>query len=628
MTSGRLRAIAALVVAAAGSTVLAASGAASLSASRVQIAQSPLSNFPDMAFSLGLPRDQALSAKQVHVTENGSPVNDVTVAKPGAENQGTVLLIDASDSMAGKPIKEAMSAARAFADRRNPGQPLSVVFFNDDVVVALPLTDDEKSIDAALARIPTLTTGTHINDGLQQAATVLQNAGIENGAIVLLSDGKDVGSTVDQKAAVDSVNAAKARIFAVGLKSQQYDPDSLRAIVAQTSGSYSEASSPAALNQIYSQLGYTLSNEYLLRFRSLAGPNAKMIVAVKVDGIPGKARASYATPALPVFAVDTGPSLWDRFIQSPLTLIGIILLIVSMVGYAVFRIVYRPEDVLTRRIGQFVTLPEDERARQREDELATLAAEERRSTDGWLDRLQNDMTVAGIGMSPRMLLLLSVVGGFALGVLLSLVIGSPIGILAIVVGPLFARAWVNGRLRKRRQTFADQLPENLDVISSGLRSGHSFTGALAVCVDDAADPAKTEFRRVIADEQLGIPIDEALHVTGRRMDSRDIVQVALVARLQREAGTNAADVLDQVSYNIRSRLELRRLIASLTAQGRMARWIVSLLPVVLFVGIYILNKDYMRPLWTEPVGIAGLVTATIMVIAGSLVIKRIVNIEV
>ena len=125
------------------------------------------------------------------------------------------------------------------------------------------------------------------------------------------------------------------------------------------------------------------------------------------------------------------------------------------------------------------------------------------------------MTIAGIGISPRALLLLSVVGGFALGVLLSLVIGSPIGVLAIVVGPLFARAWVQGRLRNRRKTFADQLPENLDVISSGLRSGHSFTGALAVCVDDAVDPAKTEFRRVIADEQLGIAIDEALHVTGR-----------------------------------------------------------------------------------------------------------------
>jgi tight adherence protein B len=622
------RVVAALAAAALVTSLLAASGTASPTAGRVQIAQSPLSNFPDMAYSLALPSDQKLSAGQVHVTENGGPVNNVTIVKPGAENQGAILLIDASDSMTGKPIKGAMVAARAFSDRRNPGQQLAVVFFNDDVTVQLPLTNDESSIDATLSKVPTLATGTHIYDGLESAADLLIKAGIENGAIVLLSDGKDVGSTVDQQTAIAAVNEAKARVFAVGLKSRQYDPAALQAIASQTSGTYTEASSASALNQIYSDLGYVLSHEYLLRYRSLAGPSKKLVVAVRVDGIPGKARSAYTTPALPLVAPNESQSLWDRFIQSPLTLIGIVLLIVGLLGWAVFRIVYRPEDVLTRRIGQFVTLPEEERERQREEELATLAAEERSSKDGWIDRLQSDMSIAGLSMSATTLLLLSLVVSFALGVVVSLLIGSPIGVLAIVLGPLFARSWVNGKLRRQRKTFADQLPENLDVMSSGLRSGHSFTGALAVVVDDAVDPARTEFRRVIADEQLGIPIDEALHVTGRRMDNRDIVQVALVAKLQREAGTNAADVLDQVSENIRNRLELRRLIASLTAQGRMARWIVSLLPILLFIAIYVLNKSYLRPLWTEPAGIVALVIGAIMLIAGSLVIKRIVNIEV
>ena len=228
----------------------------------------------------------------------------------------------------------------------------------------------------------------------------------------------------------------------------------------------------------------------------------------------------------------------------------------------------------------------------------------------------------------RTIVLLTAIGGLLLGVLASIVLGSPIGLLAIVLAPLIARGIINARVRTVRRTFADQLPENLDVLASGLRSGHSFVGALAVCVDDAAEPAKSEFQRVIADEQLGVPIDEALHVTGVRMLNRDIVQVALVARLQREAGTNAAEVLDQVAENVRARLDLRRLIASLTAQGRLARWIVSALPVVLFFAIYALNKEYLAPLWRESVGIVALILAAIMVVSGSLVIKRIVDIEV
>lgn len=627
MNSRRLRAAAALVAAVLTAAV-AGSGSAARTAGSVQLVQSPLSNFPDMVYSLGLPSDTKLSANQVHVTENGRPVNDASIEKPGADSQGTVLLIDASKSMSGRPIRGAMAAARAFSERRNPGQKLAVVFFNNGTTVKLPITSDQTSIDAALSKPPTLDYGTHIYDGLQSASDVLTNAGIENGAIILLSDGKDVGSTVDQAAAIAAVNGAKARVYAVGLKSPQYDPNALRNVAAQTAGTYNEAANSKELSDVYTKLGYTLSNEYVLRYRSLAGPSTKLVVAVKVDDVPGTARTAYTSPALPVVAPAEQQTLWDRFIQSPLTLIGLILLIVSMVAYAVFRLVYHPHDALTRRIGQFVTLPEEERAERHESALTALADDERRPKDGRLARLEDDMAIAGITMTARTLIILSIIIGFVVGVFVSLLIGSPIGILAIVLGPLLARSWVNIKLRNRRKAFADQLPENLDVLSSGLRAGHSMTGALAVCIEDAAEPGKTEFRRVIADEQLGIPIDEALHVTGRRMANRDIVQVALVAKLQRDAGTNAADVLDQVSLNIRNRLELRRLIASLTAQGRLARWIVSALPLVLFLAIYTLNKDYLRPLWTEPIGITALIIAALMVCAGSYIIKRIIEIEV
>ncbi len=629
MRGWRLRATTALVGVAVLITAFASVDGA-WAASRVQLREAPISNFPDMAFTLSLPKNQPLSTKQVSVTENGAPAHDVTVERPGAATAGTVLAIDASNSMAGKPIRSAMVAARAFAARRGPGQRLGIVTFNNTTAVLLPPTTDGAAIDKALAAVPSLANGTHIYDALQTAATELKDAGVTNGSIVLLSDGKDLGSTVDQATAIKTVTDARARVFTVGLESGQYDPKTLVTIAAQTKGTASTAANAAELSQIFSELGYTLANEYILRYRSLGAPNEKQRVAVKVDGFAGTARTSYMSPDLPLIAVPSGNTTTaDDVIRSPITLAVVIFIVVGLLGYGVYRVAYRPDEELTRRLGQYVSLPEEEQARHRETDLRKAAAAERRNERGdWLERLEYDLNVAGVETSLRTLGLITVLVGLAIGIVVAVLVQSPLGLIAGLVAPLLTRVWINRQLATTRTTFADQLPENLDVVSSGLRSGHSFVGALAVCVDDAEDPSKTELRRVIADEQLGVPVEAALLKAGSRMDNRDIVQVALVARLQREAGTNAAAVIDQVSDNIRARLELRRLIAALTAQGRLARWIVSILPLALFAAIFVLNRGYLRPLWTEPVGIAALVAAVIMVVVGSLVIKRIVDIEV
>ena len=135
-------------------------------------------------------------------------------------------------------------------------------------------------------------------------------------------------------------------------------------------------------------------------------------------------------------------------------------------------------------------------------------------------------------------------------------------------------------LKRRRKRFAEQLPDALQVIASALRTGHSFAGALAVVVESASEPMKSEMQRVVADEQLGVPIQDSLGVVAERMASRDLEQLALVAQLQREAGGDAAEVIDRVAETVRERFDLKRLIETLTMQGRMSRWIVSALPVV------------------------------------------------
>src|SRR5581483_88823 len=108
--------------------------------------------------------------------------------------------------------------------------------------------------------------------------------------------------------------------------------------------------------------------------------------------------------------------------------------------------------------------------------------------------------------------------------------------------------------------------DNLEVLAAALRAGQSLVGALSAVVDVSPEPSNSEFRRALAEEQLGVPLEDALGSVVTRMDNSDLDQVALVARLQRETGSNAAEVIERVVETVRSRAELRRLVRTLTAQ--------------------------------------------------------------
>ena len=216
------------------------------------------------------------------------------------------------------------------------------------------------------------------------------------------------------------------------------------------------------------------------------------------------------------------------------------------------------------------------------------------------------------------------------GLLLGVVVGAlvhPIWFLTALAPPVALNLWVRNRARKVRKTFAEQLPENLDVLASALRAGHSLAGAMGVVADEAPEPSKREYTRVATDEALGIPLDEALEVTAKRMQNQDLDQVAVLALVQREAGGNTAEVLDQVIANIRARMDLRRLVDVLTAQGKFSSWIIAAVPVGIFIFLIFVNPDHLDPLFNDPLGQVASISAIVMVLSGFYMIRRIVSIE-
>ena len=202
----------------------------------------------------------------------------MTLEAPGTAS-GAILLIDASNSMRGAPIAGAMQAARKFIGTRSPKMPVAVVVFGPDDDVLVDFTKSKQELDAAVARTPPLAEGTHIYDALMRAADLAKDADLPRATVVLLSDGTDVGSDASRADALEALDDANIRVISVGLKSKQYDPESLRAIAQRTGGTYVESATPTQLAQIFCQISSRLSSEYTLAYTSLLPPQTKAVGA-------------------------------------------------------------------------------------------------------------------------------------------------------------------------------------------------------------------------------------------------------------------------------------------------------------------------------------------------------------
>ena len=623
----RLRLAVLLLVLVAAAAAVGSAGAVENSGLRLSAIGG--SDFPERTFALRLPRGAGLANPQVVIRENGKPVSGASVIPAELVDGGlaTVLVVDTSESMWGRPIREAMAAARGFAERRSARHQLGVVTFDSTVQTLLPLTADGVQIENALSALPALHEGTHVNDAIARAAGMLRASKVANGTIVLLSDGDDTGSAVSVERAVALARAAHARVFSVGIYRRAFDPESLEQLAVGTGGQFSEAQRLEDLVPIYSRLGFELSGEHLIRYRSLAGPETRVRVTVTVPELDETVETAYTSPELtlpptPPFQRSTLQSFW----RSPVTFAIAVLLAASLIAGALVAIVSQRDSGVRTRVAEFVSIARRTPTAADGDVGGVLSVAGAEPVGRWA-RFQEELEISEVNVPAARIVVFTLLGTAAAALVL-FVLSGLVGVVLALLVPLAVRLYLKRRLDKRRALFAEQLADNLAVVAAALRAGHSLTGALAVVVDEAPEPARREFQRIVAEEQLGVPLEDAVDDVARRMECRDLEQVSIVAAVGRDAGGNTAEVLDRVVDTVRERSELRRLVNTLTAQGRLSRWIVSLLPVALLFAIMLINPGYLEPLFDRTAGRALLVLATLMVISGSLVIRRIVNIRV
>jgi tight adherence protein B len=205
------------------------------------------------------------------------------------------------------------------------------------------------------------------------------------------------------------------------------------------------------------------------------------------------------------------------------------------------------------------------------------------------------------------------------------------GIFSLLIGLLAGASpfiFVRFKRNQRFNQFEQGLPEAIDLMVSALRAGHSLAAALGLVARESPDPIGQEFRTCFEEQNYGLELRTALESLTTRMPLQDLRIVTTAILIQKESGGNLAEVLDKAAHVIRERFRLRRQVRVHTAQGRITGWILSFLPIVLGVMLYLVNPQSMSLLWTREIGIKLLYTSAAMTIAGALIIRKIVNMDV
>ena len=215
-------------------------------------------------------------------------------------------------------------------------------------------------------------------------------------------------------------------------------------------------------------------------------------------------------------------------------------------------------------------------------------------------------------------------------------LGSPLAlIIGFVVGLFLPRTWLGRRRASRLNSFNKQLPDTITLIANALRAGSSFLQAIEMVVREAQPPITVEFGRVVREVNLGLAFDVALENMVRRVRSDDLELMATAITIQHQVGGNLAESLDSIAFTIRERVRIKGEIRSLTAQQRMSGYVVAGMPIGLMGLLMVLAPGFMKPMFENPPGIAGLPAGVIVLaIGGTLMfigfifIRRIVAIEV
>jgi tight adherence protein B len=310
---------------------------------------------------------------------------------------------------------------------------------------------------------------------------------------------------------------------------------------------------------------------------------------------------------------------------------GLVLIVLLSIGLVVS--VSSERTVLDQRLGQYLGEEKADRGAEKERSSAITDWVSRRvERTSYGDKIARQLARADVKLKVAEYFALIAISVLGLGVIAWLLGSrSPISFLiGAVFGFMLPGMYVGRQQKKRLTRFNDQLSDMINLMVNGLRAGYSTMQAMEAVSKEMPSPISDEFRRVVQEMQIGIPMEKALENLLRRIPSDDLDFMVTAINVQREVGGNLSEILDTISFTIRERVRIKGEIRTLTAQVRTSGTVLSLIPVFLTLVLWFLNPDYLLSLQGGGpycvFGVAG--SVLILIILGYAIMMKIADIEV
>ena len=590
---------------------------------------------------VSVPPDATIDLDGVEVTLDGETA-DAEAVLAGTDTRirrTTILAVDTSDSMAGARFEAAKSAALTYLDIVPDDVLVGVVSFDDQVTKALSPTTDRAQAQAVIRSL-SLSRHTLLYDGVLSA---LELAGTDGQrSVLVLSDGADTGTTRINTVA-KAIESSGAFVDVVALEQRAGEIGPLQRL-AQAGGGRVISADSEALTSAFSNEAAILSSQVLVTAQVPAAMTASQAtVEVTLPSAAGTIAASAYTTiqapnegapevAIPAPAEEgwTAP-YWLIYAGVGVFALGL------LVGLLMLVPAKRLPMTAAARISTYTRTvaagenPQPERAE--EDVLGSA----KQAMAGMLERnrglearIAHRLEGAGSELKSSEWLLLHIaifIGSGALGLLIGQ--GDPvIGIVSLLGGLVGPWVYLAFRRSRRHKAFHASLPDTLQLISGSLAAGLSLAQSMDTVVREGSEPVASEFKRVLVETRLGVPLEDALVGVAERFESKDFEWVVMAIRIQRQVGGNLAELLDTVAATMRERQYLRRQVNALAAEGKLSAYVLSVLPPGFLLYLVIAQREYVTPLFADPRGLMMLGAGTLWLLVGVFWMRKLVNVEV